>query len=469
MTCWWWFPPLRILGRVEIDALYREHVRTLGRRLEAQLEAAAEAHHPFDGVLLHAGGSRTYFADDQHIAFRATPHFRRWTPIAGPDHWLCLRPGQPPRAIRVTRRDFWEEPPGNVPHALGDAFCEVFDVTEAADPETGLREWGDVSGFAYIGPDADEAARLGIDGSAVQPASLLAPLDWDRAHKTPFEVHCLRRAAANAAPGHAAARAAALAGRSERAIHAAYLEASGQLDGETPYPNIIAWNEHAAVLHYGSKTPDPPAQPRSFLIDAGASADGYASDITRTYAFDAAAREFVAALDAMDRLQRELVERVAPGTAYLEVHTHAIHGVARILNELGVFRVTSDDALARGVVHPFMPHGVGHHLGIQVHDVGGTQISPQGGFAPPPHDYPTLRTTRVLAEGHVVTVEPGLYFIPLLLDPYRAAAHPDHECFDWDLVDHLLPCGGIRVEDDILVTESGREDLTRGLVPGHLE
>ena len=81
---------------------------------------------------------------------------------------------------------------------------------------------------------------------------------------------------------------------------------------------------------------------------------------------------------------------------------------------------------------------------------------------PPPEEYPTLRTTRELDTGHVVTVEPGLYFIPLLLDPIR-----DSDAVDWKLVDELIPCGGVRIEDDVLVTQSGSENLTRPLIPGH--
>jgi len=132
-----------------------------------------------------------------------------------------------------------------------------------------------------------------------------------------------------------------------------------------------------------------------------------------------------------------------------------------------VLRVGVDRAIERGLALPFLPHGLGHHLGLQVHDVGGQQVSPEGRHRSPSPLYPMLRTTRDLEAGHVVTVEPGLYFIPLLLSPHREG--PDAGSFDWDVVDQLLPCGGIRVEDDVLVTEAGHENLTRGCVPGHLD
>jgi Xaa-Pro dipeptidase len=104
-------------------------------------------------------------------------------------------------------------------------------------------------------------------------------------------------------------------------------------------------------------------------------------------------------------------------------------------------------------------------LGLQVHDVGGRQVSPRGDRREPPASSPALRTTRDLEPGHVVTIEPGLYFIPMLLEPFRSGAAA--AAFDWPLIDALAPCGGIRIEDDILVTDGGREDLTRPVVPGH--
>jgi Xaa-Pro dipeptidase len=151
----------------------------------------------------------------------------------------------------------------------------------------------------------------------------------------------------------------------------------------------------------------------------------------------------------------------------LDVHAAAIQGIAELLCAVGVLCGEPRDLCEQGLVQPFMPHGVGHQLGVQVHDVGGTQAAPRGGVHLPPDAYPMLRNTRTMEEGHVVTVEPGLYFIPMLLEPFRTGERAGGEAFDWDRVDSLLPCGGIRIEDDVLVTTEGREDLTRPWVPGH--
>jgi Xaa-Pro dipeptidase len=161
----------------------------------------------------------------------------------------------------------------------------------------------------------------------------------------------------------------------------------------------------------------------------------------------------------METLQRRLADAVAPSVPFVALHADAVRGVAEILCDLQVLRCDIEEACARGLARAFLPHGLGHHLGLQVHDVGGRQVSPAGDQREPPASHPHLRTTRALAPGHVVTIEPGLYFIPMLLDAVRAGS--DAQAVDWPLVEALAPCGGIRIEDDVLVTDTGCENLTR--------
>jgi Xaa-Pro dipeptidase len=107
----------------------------------------------------------------------------------------------------------------------------------------------------------------------------------------------------------------------------------------------------------------------------------------------------------------------------------------------------------------FLPHGIGHLLGLEVHDVGGFMRSPEDGDIPRPDGHPNLRLTRVLEEGFVVTMEPGIYFIEQLLDAARADARGRH--INWPRVAALAKFGGIRIEDDLAVTRDGCENLTR--------
>jgi Xaa-Pro dipeptidase len=161
----------------------------------------------------------------------------------------------------------------------------------------------------------------------------------------------------------------------------------------------------------------------------------------------------------MHRLQQELCARVAPGVDWRELHLAAHLLVARLLRDTGVLRVSGEDAVALGLSSTFLPHGLGHLLGLQVHDVGGFCATAQSPPIPRPAGHESLRLTRQLETGMVVTVEPGVYFIDSLLQRLRASPHAQH--VDWSLIEALRPCGGIRIEDDVLVTAGGHENLTR--------
>ena len=261
-------------------AAFRHHIDQLVRSVEDSLKIAATAGAEFAGVVLHAGRGRNYHADDLQVPFRTTPHFARAAPVPGPDHLILLRPAKTPLLACVVPQDYWFAPPGLPDHP----FREVLNVCQSATPEQAAAELGDVRDCAYVGPDAEVASRLGISAAGVEPAQLMAPLDWHRGFKTPYEVSCLRDAARLAAPGHVAARRGVTAKLSEREIQAAYLRETGMQEDDTPYPNIIAWDASSAVLHYQAHRTDSPVPGHSFLIDAGARASGYACDITRSYA-----------------------------------------------------------------------------------------------------------------------------------------------------------------------------------------
>jgi len=442
--------------------LYRGHLEALQRCTEQALAGAAESGASFGGILFHAGHAHTYHADDQTAPFRTTPHFARFVPLTGPDHLLLFRPGHIPRVVQVTPRDFWYDASNQPRHPYRD----LLDVEEAPDIGAGLRLLGPLVDCAYVGNAHPVAEALGLSASAVEPPELMARLDWHRAFKTRYEVACIREAARVAGLGHAAVREGVASRASERELLAAYLAASGQLESETPYPVILAWDDRAAVLHYTGRRDMPPDPGSSLLIDAGASVFGYASDITRTLLGEKPHEIFTEALRRMETMQRELVDAVAPGRDFVELHRHALQGVATIACDLGLLRTKPEAALEAGLAQALLPHGLGHHLGLQVHDVGGQQVAPDGRCRPPPPGLEALRTTRMLEPGQVVTIEPGLYLIPMLLDPLREGVHRDD--FDWDLVDALVPHGGIRIEDDVLVTDGGSEDLSRSFVAGGL-
>jgi Xaa-Pro dipeptidase len=442
------------------SALYRRHLEVLDRVLADALARAARRGLQASGVLLHAGKAAEYHRDDREIVFVPTPHFARYVPLAGPDHCVLARPGKRPVVIRVAPPDYWYET-APVPASYWQDSVELAEVASLADV---TRVTGALGGVAYLGNSPEAAQTLGIPAALVEPAALLAPLDWARAEKTEHEVALLMAASERAGRAHARARDAFLAGASEREVHWAFLEATGHLERELPYETIIAYDEKSATLHYQNKRGPEAKAKHTFLLDAGATVDGYASDITRTWVKPEADAVFKGLLEGLDAAQRDLVAMMTPGRPYLEIHVEAHRRTARLLVEQGLVRCSADEAFNRGVTRTFLPHGVGHHLGIQVHDVGGRQAGPDGGVLPPPAEYPYLRNTRTLAPGHVVTIEPGFYFVPMLLDALRAT--PAASVVDWGLVERLTPLGGIRIEDDVLCTAGAPRDLTRPHIAG---
>lgn len=428
--------------------LFSDHVRVRQAKAEVALAQAG-----FDAMVIQSGTPLTYFADDQDAPFHSTPHFAHWCPLTGPHHLLAVRPGVKPVLVAVKPEDYWYE---QTP--LGKPFwLDAFDVHEVADVAAAWKLINHKGRVAYVGDDPHEAQMHAIAPGCVQPMGLGARLDWDRAYKTPYEVACLSAAEELASRGHKAARTAFVEGASELELHQAYVAATGGIDRDLPYDTIIALDEKGATLHYTNKRATKNG--KVLLIDAGAKVNGYGSDITRTWTTDKADATFRELVSGLDKAQQELCAMVKPGLPYLDLHVASHVKIANLLFAAGVIKKGGDEAVTLGLTQPFFPHGLGHFLGIQVHDVGGRQKSPDGGTVPPPAAYPFLRTTRMIEEGQVFTVEPGIYFIEMLLRPLRSGKTAGE--FNWPVIDRLKASGGIRIEDNVLVTKDGHQNLTR--------
>jgi Xaa-Pro dipeptidase len=429
-----------------IAQLFRDHVR------ERQKKAAeALSRTGFDALVISSGAPYTYFADDNDAPFHTVAHFAHWCPIPGPHHLLRVEPGQKPRLVRYAPEDYWYEQKG-----LGDPFwAPEFEIAEAGTIDAVWKALGSTKNAAYLGNEVDRAQAFGL---ASNPEKLVSRLDWDRAYKTDYELQSLDEATALGARGHRAAAKAFEAGASELEIHYAFVQAMDATEDELPYPTIVALNEKAAFLHYYNKR--GVRDGRVLLIDAGAKARGYASDITRTHVSRSCDPRFTALRDGVEKLQRELCREVRPGIPFGDLHRAAHFKVAHLLVESDVLHANPEEAEAKGWTRPFLPHGLGHHLGLQVHDVGGHLKDPEGNKTPAPPEHPYLRNTRTIEPRQVFTMEPGLYFIEMLLRGFRAGEASSR--FNWKLIDELAPFGGIRVEDNVVVTEDGHRNLTRG-------
>jgi Xaa-Pro dipeptidase len=440
-----------------LDAItegYAAHVAGLQRGYEAALAASG-----FDAVVVHGGAAKKRSGfDDQWWPLRATPHFHHWVALSEPGAALVVRAGHRPALLRVTTVDFWE-------HAVApesEHFVAHFEQVSlgAADDAKAHVPGGRV---AFVGDEAEVAARWGI--AAVNPPALVAALDALRVRKTPYERACLAEANRRAAAGHEALRRAFFAGAaSELELHLAYLAATQQDDPETPYKNIVAYDANAATLHHVAYARRAPGNggPRTLLLDAGATCLGYCSDITRTWVRDggdATSAVFRALVEGVEGLQQRLCDAVAVGMPYEALHDRAHDEVGALLAATGVVTCPGDEAVSAGLTRAFFPHGLGHSLGLQCHDVGCALVKPRA-------DNPFLRNTSVIEAGQAFTIEPGLYFIDALLRPLREGDGASR--VDWKLVDALTPFGGIRIEDDVVVTgEAGAaiDNLTRAVLP----
>lgn len=405
----------------------------------------------FDAAVIYAGRPAGVFLDDTTYPFKVNALFKAWLPVTdAPDSFVVYAIGQRPQLVYCQPEDFWHaaprDPKGDWTHGF-----EIH-IVRNADEARALMPGGHV---AFLGEAPEDVAAWDFD--AVNPGPLLNALHFARAWKTPYELDCLTQATRIGVTGHLAARDAFFAGASEYEIHMAYCAATQLTEDTLPYNNIIALNEHTAVLHYTHHDLHAPDDARSFLIDAGGNFHGYASDITRTYSREKNA--FRSLIEAVDQVQRALCDSISPGLDYVQLHERATSDLAGALADADIITVSADNAVGSGLATRFFPHGLGHYLGLQVHDVGGFMRDGEDSHVAPPKAYPSLRLTRKVETSQVMTVEPGLYFIPQLLEPLRD--QPLGRGINWALVEEFYPFGGIRIEDNVVVTDQGSKNLTR--------
>ena len=435
-----------------MSKLYTEHVEELQRRSALALERGG-----FDHLVVPSGSTHYQLFDDRDYPYAVNPQFKAWAPlVSNPGSWLVYTPGEKPKLVYLQPFDYWHV----VPQAPSGYWVEHFDVVVIREPHEALE---------HLPADPSRSAILGEPQSALDdgtgrafvpnnPAAVVNYLEFHRAIKTPYEIRMMREATAHGVRAHRAAERAFRAGASEFGIHLAYCQAARQDANDLPYGNIVALNEHGAVLHYTNRDRLPPDEILSFLIDAGASHLGYACDITRSYAFDPAS-EFQSMIDAVDAAEQRLCDKVRAGTDYRQIHLDAHLEMATVLRDFRIVDMSPESMVETGVSAKFFPHGIGHYIGLQVHDVGGFLASDTGGTIDKPEGHPYLRLTRVLEPGAVVTIEPGIYFADLLLQELRDGEHAG--AVDWARVDALRPYGGIRIEDDVVCTEGDPINLTR--------
>jgi Xaa-Pro aminopeptidase len=281
--------------------------------------------------------------------------------------------------------------------------------------------------------------------------------------KEPAEIALMRRGAAATAAGFAAVQKFLRPGVSERAmqieLEAEYFRQGAQTTG---FDTIIGVGAQSAVFH-GSPSPDRIAREGDFiLIDSGAQIDRYVSDVTRTYVAGnptSFQKEFA---QVVLTAERRAIARCVPGADWKDIHFAAATDLVAGLIDIGLMKGQPESLIERDAHTLFFPHGLGHLVGLGVRDASGLE---PGRTKDPRPSLRSLRMDLKLQAGYITTVEPGLYFIPALLtDPVRREQYRD--CVNWDRVDPHLGLGGVRFEDDILVTADGPINLTAAIPAG---
>jgi len=382
---------------------------------------------------------------DTHFPFRFDSHFYYLTGCPEPEAVLVLVAGEAPKSLlfcreRSDEREIWDGVRFGPERAR-----ERFGVDEAhpiAALDGKLAELlADQPALYYpMGADAAWDARVMGWLNAVRAkarAGVAAPervhdvralVDEMRLLKDAHEIGVMRRAASISAAAHRRAMQAARPGRHEYEIEAELLHEFRRHGAQFPaYWPIVAGGANACVLHYVANDAELHAG-ELLLIDAGCELAGYASDITRTHPVDG---RFTPAQRDVYQLvlaaQRAAITEVHPGAAWNEPHDAAVRVLAQGLLDLKLLTGSLDEVLQKESYKRFYMHRTGHWLGLDVHDAG---------------DYKRAGAWRALAPGMTLTVEPGLYI--------RAA----------DDVPAPLRNIGVRIEDDVLVTETGCEVLT---------
>lgn len=307
------------------------------------------------------------------------------------------------------------------------------------------------------------APVAGVTADEKRTAAVREAYKHARRPKEPAEIGLMQRCAVATAAGYAAIQPLLKPGVSERQLQieleAEYFRHGAQVTG---YDSIVGIGPQSAVLH-GTPSPDRVAKDGDFiLIDSGAQLDRYVIDVTRTYVAGrptAFQRDLAAAvLNAEVRA----CGRCRPGAEWKDIHFGAALDLVGALVAMGVMKGDPASLIEQEAHTLFYPHGIGHMLGLGVRDASGLEPGR------PKDPRPSLRTLRmdlILRPGYIVTVEPGLYFIPALLnDPARRAKYRD--AVNWPLVDQHRHLGGVRVEDNMLVTDGAPVNLTAAIPKG---
>jgi Xaa-Pro aminopeptidase len=313
---------------------------------------------------------------------------------------------------------------------------------------------------------------LGIHPSKQKEAAslkLIKAVVKMRATKEPQEIEAIERACNVGFAMHTMAQMLIKPGVTERLV-------AGQVDGiarSMAQGNSFAtiFSQHGEIMH-GAPSDAKLEDGRLVLCDAGCELDDYCSDHTRTMPVNGKfTQRQLEIYSIVEECHDYVLEVAKPGVKYMDVHFAVCRRMTERLKELGLMKGDVDEAVKAGAHAMFLPHGLGHMMGMDVHDMEGLgqiYVGFDDETRPNLEQFGTncLRMGRKLEEGFVLTDEPGIYFIPALIDEWKASGHCK-EFLDFDRLETYKDFGGIRIEDDILITKEGCRFLGSKRIPYH--
>ncbi len=427
------------------------------------------------GLLLIPGNAPVWRNADNLHPFRQDSHFLYLTGIARPGLALLLDADSGEDVLLGPPEDFddlvWHGPHPSLSDLASEAgVADVRDYSELGDVLEAAKRQGRAVHYPppfMPGTQIELARLLGESVEAVKEgasASLMRALGEKRAVKTGAEIAEIEDAVAVSAEMYRVAMQMTRPGLREVEVRAAMLHAALRHGREVSFEPITSVRGEVLHNHASGNTL---RDGQLFLLDSGVeTAEGYASDITRTIPVSGRfSDEQRAIYEIVLRAEEDAIERLRPGVNFRDLHLAAARTIVEGLKAAGLMKGDVEDAVEAGAHALFFPHGLGHPLGLDTHDVqdlGDTYAYPADQPRSEQFGLSFLRFARDLAPGHVMTIEPGIYFIPVLIDRWRSEGRHT-EFVDYDAVEHFRDFGGIRIEDDVLCTEDGARILGSGI------
>ncbi|KAF2431339.1 hypothetical protein EJ08DRAFT_587523 [Tothia fuscella] len=461
----------------------KQHARAVANRLEVT-----------EGLIYLAGAPTAFLEDsDQSAPFRQRRYFFYFSGCDEADCHILYDISKDKLVLYIpeidARKAVWGGAGSTKPEA--EAKYDADGVKYTSHLKDDVKKWWNKgSGRLYLLHPDQTVTPYCLDSETLDVGRIDALLlryttDLCRVIKDDHEIKLIRRANEVSAHAHRAVLKNIHSFQNESQVEAIFLDTSISEGAKHQAYSIIAGSGmNAAVLHYVNNN-EPLADRQLLLIDAGAEWDCYASDVTRTFPISGKwTKEAKDIYDLVDEMQTACMTRMKPGTHFRDLQVLAHFIAVTGLMKLGILHNgTRDEILAAGTSTAFFPHGLGHHVGLEVHDVIDLPFTMATGEHFSQSEFPTgdpsllaqlyqtlidpslckgplLRQGTGLQEGMIVTVEPGIYFSQYALTRVFLPNPVHARYINKQVLAKYMLVGGVRIEDDILITRDGYENLT---------